>query len=185
MPQLVPDFLGMVKILSSHKVDFILVGGVAAVLHGAPLHTYDLDIVHSRSAENLNRLVAALSELGAYYRFHPNKIGPTLSQLASTGHQLLVTKMGPLDVLGTIGKDVGYEDLLSDSHEVHVEVGLTVRLLNLDKLIEIKEQTGRAKDHAALPVLRETLRESAKLQTDVQQTEGLTPPEPPASDASD
>ena len=57
-----PDFLEIIRILSGHKVDFIIVGGVCAVLHGAPVTTFDLDLVHSRSQDNLNRLLSALEE---------------------------------------------------------------------------------------------------------------------------
>ena len=64
----VPDFLEILKVLTKHKVDFIVVGGVYAVLHGAPVTTFDLDIVHSRSSQNLSRLMSALNELDAFYR---------------------------------------------------------------------------------------------------------------------
>jgi hypothetical protein len=63
-----PDFLEILRILSRHKVDFIVVDGICGVLHGAPVTTFDLDLVHSRSQDNLNRLISALEELDAYYR---------------------------------------------------------------------------------------------------------------------
>ena len=46
------DFLEILRTLSEYKVDFIVVGGVCAVLHGAPMTAFDLDVVHSRSADN-------------------------------------------------------------------------------------------------------------------------------------
>jgi hypothetical protein len=48
MPKPIPDFLEILKILVSNEVDFIVIGGVCAVLHGAPVTTFDLDLVHSR-----------------------------------------------------------------------------------------------------------------------------------------
>ena len=60
MTNSIPDFLEILGILVEHKADFIVVGGVCAVLHGAPVTTFDLDLVHSRSADNLARLMSAL-----------------------------------------------------------------------------------------------------------------------------
>ncbi len=64
MPKRIPDFK---KILVSNEVDFIVVGGVCAVLHGAPVTTFDLDLVHSRVPDNLDRLILSLNALDAYY----------------------------------------------------------------------------------------------------------------------
>ena len=63
MKSSIPDFLEILKILSEHKEDFIVVGGVCAVLHGAPITTFDLDLVHSRSPDNLGLLISALKQL--------------------------------------------------------------------------------------------------------------------------
>ncbi|MFQ5965724.1 MAG: hypothetical protein ACE5KZ_15735 [Candidatus Scalinduaceae bacterium] len=64
----IPDFLEILKTLADNKVDFIVVGGVCAVLHGAPVTTFDLDLVHSRDPDNLSHLMSALNALDAYYR---------------------------------------------------------------------------------------------------------------------
>jgi hypothetical protein len=78
------DFLEILRTLSECKVDFIVVGGVCAVLHGAPMTTFDLDVVHSRSTDNLKRLLSALHTLDAYYRDRPGqRLQPKLSHLAS------------------------------------------------------------------------------------------------------
>jgi len=78
----IPDFLEILKVLSEHKVDFIVVGGVCAVLHGAPVTTFDLDLVHSRSSDNLARLLSALKELDAYYRGREgHRLTPGLSHI--------------------------------------------------------------------------------------------------------
>ena len=107
------DFLAVIHALSERCVDFIVVGGVAAVLEGAPISTFDLDIVHSRVIDNVQRLEGALTALDAYYRLQPERrIRPQESHLASAAHQLLMTRFGPLDVLGAIGRSRGYEELL-------------------------------------------------------------------------
>jgi predicted nucleotidyltransferase len=155
----IPDFLEILRILTEHKVDFIVVGGVCAVLHGAPVTTFDLDLVHSRSAENRARLISALEDLGAYYRGRAEqRLAPELSPLSSSGHHLLMTKRGPLDLLGTIGIGHGYEDLLQ--HTVELEAGgLRLRILDLETLIEVKKETIRDKDKVVIPILQRTLEE--------------------------
>jgi hypothetical protein len=113
-------------------VEFIVVGGAAAVLHGAPITTEDLDIVHRRTSENVSRLKNLLDELNA--------------------HVLLSTSLGPLDCLGTLADGLGYEELVSHS-ESFTDEGAEFRVLDLSTLIEIKTKTGRAKDRLMLPVL--------------------------------
>jgi predicted nucleotidyltransferase len=157
-----PDFLEILKILTKHKVDFIVVGGVCAVLHGAPVTTFDLDLVHSRASQNLASLISALNELDAYYRGRGDqRLKPKRSHLSSPGHQLLMTNAGPLDLLGTIGAGRTYKDLLK--HTVELEAGgLCLRILNLEKLIEIKKETITDKDKAMLLILQHTLEETQK-----------------------
>jgi hypothetical protein len=64
----VPDFLSIIKLLTSYEVEFIVVGGVAANLFGSARLTYDLDIVYSRRNENLARIVKALQNANPYRR---------------------------------------------------------------------------------------------------------------------
>jgi predicted nucleotidyltransferase len=149
------DLFAILECLSRHDVDFIIVGGVSAVLNGAPVTTFDLDIVHSREPDNLDRLVEALTELDARYRYQTRDLVPQRSHLESEGHQLLMTRAGPLDVLGSIDEGSSYRDLLSSSHTVEIE-GRTYRVLDLDALIDIKIRAGRDKDRVMLGVLRQT-----------------------------
>ena len=64
------DFLGILEVLADRDVDFIVVGALSAAIQGAPVTTFDLDIVHSRTPDNLDRLLSALESLNAYYRGH-------------------------------------------------------------------------------------------------------------------
>jgi hypothetical protein len=157
------DFFALLKVLIEHKIDFIIVGGVSAVLHGSPITTFDLDLLHSRAPENISRLLAALKEIEAIYRgLGERRIEPKAEQLASPGHQLLMTRFGPLDLLGTIGKErLSYNDLLIHTKEMYV-TGMTFRVLDLETLIEIKEGLGYEKDKAVVPILRRTLEEKKK-----------------------
>ena len=153
-----PDFLLILRTLTEYKVDFIVVGGVCAALHGAAVDTFDLDVVHSREQDNLDRLLDALQNLDAYYRGQGDRrLTPKLSHLASPGHQLLVTRGGPLDLLAEIGTELDYEDLLGQTVEIPLADNLNVRILNLETLIMIKEQLGRDRDKAVLPILRRAL----------------------------
>jgi predicted nucleotidyltransferase len=156
------DFLALLRTLVEHGVDFIIVGGVSAVLHGAPVTTFDLDLVHSRTPHNIDHLLSALRELDACYRGQGDRrITPDSSHLATSGHQLLMTRFGPLDLLGTIGANHGYEELLEHCEEMQVS-GMRLRVLNLRTLIQVKEETGHEKDKAVLPILRCTLGEKLK-----------------------
>ena len=157
------DFLSLLRTLDRHRVDYLVVGGMAAVLHGAPITTFDLDLVHSRREDNVARLLGARKELDACYRIQPERrLRPSASHLASAGHQLLTTRFGPLDLLGEIGAGYTYENLLPGSVAVQVGEGLSVRVLNLETLITIKEQLGEDKDRAVIPVLRRTLEEKRR-----------------------
>jgi predicted nucleotidyltransferase len=157
-----PDFLALLEVLVKHGSEFIIVGGVSAVLHGAPVTTFDLDLVHSRTPDNIDRLLAALQDLDGFYRGRGDRVlRPGRSHLASPGHQLLMTRFGPLDLLGTIGKDHSYEDLLEYTEELRVG-GLRLRVLRLEIHIQIKKEVGHEKDMAVIPILERTLREILK-----------------------
>ena|SRR5437016_5917352 len=158
-----PDLIGTLRGLCERGIQFILVGGMAAVLNGAPVHTYDVDVVHSREPANIERLLSFLQEIDAIFRIQPERrLSPTASHLAAGGHLNLLTNLGPLDLLGTIGQGLSFSDLLPLSHEMSIDQGIRIRVLNLETLISIKEQLASEKDLAALPILRQTLRELKK-----------------------
>lgn len=155
-----PRFRDVLDVLTHHQVDFIVVGGVAAVLCGAPISTVDVDIVHAREPDNVNRLLAALSALDARYRDPGGRVlRPDAAGLSGDGHHLLMTHAGPLDVLGRIGASESYADLIAESVEYRLET-MTVRVLGLPALIRTKEAAGRPKDQAVLAILKRTLAEA-------------------------
>jgi predicted nucleotidyltransferase len=163
MPEVRPT--AALRALDAGGVDFILVGGLAAVLNGAPVNTFDVDLVHSREPANIDRLLIVLDALGAIFRIQPERrLKPNASHLASTGHLNLITRYGPLDVLGTIGRDLSYRDLLAHSIELDVADGLRIRVLDLETLIAVKEDLGGDKDRAVLPILRRTLEEKRRVE---------------------
>jgi len=165
MEQPKPDFIYILRTLSKYEVEYIIVGGVCAVLHGAPISTFDIDLVHSREPGNLKRLLKALEELEACYRDPAGRIiKPEESHLSSPGHQLLMTKGGPLDLLGEIGKGRDYKELLKNTFTLKISENLKVRLLTLETLIETKEEAAQERDKAVLAILRRTLEEKKRNQ---------------------
>jgi predicted nucleotidyltransferase len=160
MPQQQNSLFGLLKSLAESNSQFIVVGGLAAVLHGAPVHTYDVDIVYARTPENIARLIEVLASLDAIFRIQPErKLRPTESHLSGSGHLNLLTRNGPLDLLATIGDGLSYQNLLPHSSKMDLGHGVQIQVLNLEKLIEVKEQLAGDKDIAVLPVLRHTLNE--------------------------
>ena len=151
-------FLDQLRVLVRYEVEFIVVGGVAAVFEGAPIVTLDLDIVYRLSPENVPRLAAALEEIHAVYNDPAGRrIVPDATKLNTIKLHLLLTDLGGLDVLRSIGDGQAYEDLLPQSSEYEVE-GMRLRVLNLESIIESKEFANRDKDRAVLPILRRTLK---------------------------
>jgi len=152
-----PSFREILELLNKYEVEYIVVGGVAAVIQGAPITTFDLDALVRISDENASRLSLALDELDARYREHQSTIRPTKEDILAGGHLLLLTRAGPLDVLGFIGDNDRYEDLVHLSSEVAMTIG-RFRVLDLEELIRQKKATDRPKDRAVIELLEEALR---------------------------
>jgi hypothetical protein len=156
------DPVEILRRLAGGQVELVVVGMAAGVLRGAPVTTLDLDVVHRRTPENVARLLRVLAGLDAVYRHDARRLRPAELHLSSPGHQLLSTRFGHLDCLGTVGHDLSYEQLLDRAPELELTPGLVVRVIDLPTLIELKEAAGRPKDLAALPVLRATLAETRR-----------------------
>jgi len=140
-------------------VEFILVGGLASVIQGAPITTMDVDIVHNQSAENIAKLLSFLKSVDALHRRLDDKlIEPKESDLSGKGHVLLTTRLGPLDILAVIEGGRSYDDLLDHAVEIDFR-GHTLRVLDLKILIELKKTSTDPKDKQRLSVLKETLRQ--------------------------
>jgi hypothetical protein len=150
------NLVELLRCLVRGNVECILVGGMAGVMRGAPVVTSDVDIVHRRDPDNVNRLVRVFEELQAVYRHDSRRLRPTESHLMGPGHQLLVTRFGPLDALGALDNET-YAELVGQSSPMELGEGLTIPVLELSKLIELKRNAGRPKDLAVLPVLEATL----------------------------
>lgn len=156
------------RILSSLRdVDYMVVGGFAAVLYGAPTVTGDLDIMPADNEENIARLSNVLASLRTVVR-EPRSTALRLevtaellkqtAESADFGGQLRTrTAAGPLDILWRLHDGRGYGDLVTESCLL-TEEELRVRVIGLDDLIEVKTAIGRPQDRAALPYLQEIRR---------------------------
>jgi hypothetical protein len=152
------DLEALIRALVAAGVEFLVVGGAAAVIHGAPVTTQDLDVVPKLDEAGLDRLLAALTSLDARFRpVRPDRdIPPTREHFSAKGQLNLITKFGPLDVLCRLHDARGYDELLPHSQLIE-DADLKVRVIDLETLIEIKSSTGRARDVMVLPVLRALL----------------------------
>lgn len=150
--------------LVEHQVEFVIIGGLAAYLHAAPIATHDLDIVYRRTPENHERLEAAFEALGAIYRDPMGRrIPPRAHHFGSphgAGHHLLMTRHGPVDVLKSSGA-FDFERLAANAVIMEVE-GVEVRVARLEDIIEMKRLANRPKDQLALPTLRAVLEDAER-----------------------
>ena len=153
----------ILEALDRFQVEHIVVGGVCAVAHGAPVTTFDLDLLYLQTAENIDRIIAALAELEAFHREPGSRhLAPQRSALECGGPSLFTTRYGALDLLGALSGGREFEDLLPRTIELTLGIGIRIRILDLETLIEVREQTGRPKDMAVLPILRQTLLEGRR-----------------------
>ena len=154
------DLQALLATLADGGVEFIIVGGAAAVMQGAPITTNDLDIVHRRTPENVARLLEVLQQIDARmrYDFANRGLRPTAEMLAGRGQINLSTSLGPLDPLCELDEGKGYDELLAHSESV-MDQGRLLRLLDLPTLIVVKTKAGRPKDRLVLPILIATMQE--------------------------
>ena len=141
------DFERLLESLSSGGVEFVIVGGVAATIHGSSRLTTDLDVVYNRSAANMQRLAASLSPLHPYLRGAPPELPFQLDAhtIRSGLNFTLATDAGPLDLLGEIAGVGQYDNLLG--HIVRVTLfGRQYQCIDIITLIKAKRAAGRPKD---------------------------------------
>jgi hypothetical protein len=153
------------SVLERHGVRYVVIGGIAAILHGAPHVTTDVDITPEGGRENLERLAAALRELQAKIRVteEPEGIPFDFSgeSLARSGVWNLVTNRGNLDIAFVPSGTRGYDDLVRDAEKKRVR-DVDVPVASLADVIRSKEAAGRERDRLVLPVLRRLLDETQR-----------------------
>lgn len=141
--------------LNDSGVEYVVIGGLAAVLHGSPLRTGDTDVCPSRTQENLSRLADALRRLQAqiHTASEPVRMPFDAGLLAKAEIFNLVCAFGELDITFRPSGTDGYDDVMTDA-VFELEGGLVMHVASIDAVIRSKEAADRPKDRAALPTLR-------------------------------
>ena len=156
------DPVEICAVLVDEGVQFVLLGGFAGVVHGSPLPTEDIDILPSRTDENLERLARALQRLGAKIRTGDEAIETKIDAafIRNMPHMLnLVTRYGDLDlVFSPAGVLTSFEQWAVAARSVELREGLVVVVAALDDIIASKSAANRPKDQRTLPYL-ESLRD--------------------------
>jgi predicted nucleotidyltransferase len=144
----------LLRRLDQAGVEFVVVGGIAAIAHGSPRFTFDLDIVFATNEANLRRLGDALVDLNAKLHGVVDEVPFVPDALALRQVRLLClsTEEGRLDMMVQPDGSKGYEQLLAGSIEAVVE-GTAVRVAGIDDLIAMKKAAGRPKDRLHLEEL--------------------------------
>lgn len=143
--------LDLLKRLAEAEVDLVVVGGMAATIHGVTTVTYDLDVCVSFDQETCARILTAVRDLDPRHRMRPDRLELSTDPTSIVGNRnlYLATSMGVVDFLGEIAGVGGLSEL--KPHASIVELGdFSVRVMSLDQLIASKRAMGRPKDHRAL-----------------------------------
>lgn len=155
-----PDLIELLRVLSKADVRYIVVGGVAAGVHGALRPTLDLDVVYARGRDNVARLAAALEPYRPYLRGAPSGLPFVLDEqtILRGLNFTLVTTLGDLDLLGEVTGGGGFEQLRAAAESIDIE-DFRCLVVTLPTLIALKRAAGRGKDREALAELEALLEE--------------------------
>lgn len=147
MPEQEFDPGPILEVLVRHRVDFVVIGGLAGIARGSAYNTHDVAVAYERSAENLSWLAAALSELGATLRGAPEGLPfqPDSETLRAGSNFTFDTRFGSLDILGDPAGAPRYNELRAGGSTEELW-GLAIRIASIDHLIAMKEAAGRPRD---------------------------------------
>ncbi len=163
IPPLDPALL--FRTLAEHRIEYVLIGALAARFSGYPLMTSDADITAARTSENLDRLAAALRALEA--RVYTDSVPEGLpfdcsaQMLGRAEGWNLVTSAGRLDILFAPAGSGGYDELARTADRYDV-LGVTVPAASLPAIVRMKEAAGRPKDLQAVAIIKAMLERDAR-----------------------
>jgi hypothetical protein len=160
------DPIAIIEALARYDVDYILIGGAASTLHGAPTVTTDIDVVPARDPANLQRLIECLTSLDARRVTEGTEHAepPSVDRLRYRIEQF-DSPSGGIDVIFEAKRIGGYERLSSAAETLNV-AGVTLRLAALDDLIMRKQWSDREKDRVHLRALLNLKKELERQGTD-------------------
>ncbi|MBC8029514.1 MAG: hypothetical protein H7Z16_05330 [Pyrinomonadaceae bacterium] len=146
------------KLLGEHAVECVIIGGVAATLHGSTILTNDLDVCYGRDPANLERLANALRSVHARLRNAPENLSFILDAetLLRGLNFTFATDVGSLDLLGEV-RGLGYFADVVEGSALFELFGYRFPVLDIAKLIIAKRTAGRPKDLIAIPELEAIL----------------------------
>lgn len=156
----------LIEVLDRHAVDFVVIGGIAGIIHGSAYPTYDFDVLYARDDKNLERMAAALSQLGVTLRGAPPDLPFQLDArtLAAGCNFTFESEFGRFDILGEAAGMRSYEEIRADAKRDEVW-GMSIKVASIDDLLRMKRAAGRAKDKLMaeeLTALVEDQRRAAK-----------------------
>jgi hypothetical protein len=160
------DVEAILERLTAHGTDYVVIGGIAAVLWGSPRNTFDLDICPATDPGNLEALGKALVDLDARLRGIEEDVPfvPDASALSRIELLTLTTRAGPLDVLVQPG-GVGYKRLRKNAERV--DVGrFSVLVASIGDLMALKRSAGRPKDEIDIEELEAIARLRRRIERD-------------------
>jgi hypothetical protein len=171
----VNDINRLYQRLCDAEIDFVIVGGFAAVLHGSSLVTRDLDVCALLTQENVGKLREVLRDLHPVHRLSSQKLSflDNPDPEVRLNNLYLGTDLGSVDLLSNILGVGDFESVRANAVEVEL-FGRRCRVISLDDLIRAKEALKRDKDHQAVIQLRAIREKLAAAATG-------GPPEPPTS----
>lgn len=159
----------LLEVLDRHAVDFIVIGGIAGIIHGSAYPTYDFDVLYARDEKNLERMAAALRDLHVTLRNAPPDLPFQIDArtLAAGCNFTFESDLGSFDILGEADGMRSYDRMRMDA-KPDTAWGFPIRVASIDDLIRMKRAAGRAKDRLMveeLVVIAENQRRSAKGET--------------------
>lgn len=137
----------LLRLLLDTGVEFVLIGGVAAIAHGSATFTQDCDITAPFTEHNLTRLMAALAPFHPRYALAIPKrpVTESPSELSRNRNLYLLTDLGRLDILSEVPPVGSYAEVAARAISLEL-YGRTCRVISLDDLIAVKKHLGRDKD---------------------------------------
>lgn len=152
------NYVKAVQILVDAEVDFVIIGGWSAILHGSSYDTRDLDLCYSRAADNLKRLSHALAPFHPRLRDLPDDVPFVWDEITLRNVTIVTlrTDLGDIDLLTEVGGLGGFEEVRESSIRMQA-FDRDVWTLDLPGLIRAKRAAGRPKDLLVLPELESLL----------------------------
>jgi hypothetical protein len=151
---MVDPLLEILKRLNDHGIPFVVVGGMAAIAHGSPLVTQDVDVCAPMDHATLMKIIEALADVRPRFRMRPDMpvVRAENPNLKGLKNLYLRTDVGQIDILGEVMGVGNFEQVQKEASIKDLGV-VACRVLNLGALISAKRAAGREKDRLALMYL--------------------------------